>query len=93
MAVSRQHQRALARTAVKKYMADHRARYARLTRKERRAKEMDMLLHVLSETPKADFEQHVIERPRVIVPEVEVQAEGIPAMTSERRSPGGIILP
>lgn len=92
MPVSRQHRREVARTAVKKYMTKNRARYAHLSRKERRAKELAMLVRVLAETPKAEFEQHLIEQPRLIVPEVEVQAEGVPTFAGERRSPGGIIL-
>lgn len=93
MAVSRQQRRALARKGAKLYVAKHGQQYGHLSRHERSDKEKQIAKRVFHEAPLSAFEKHVVERPRIIVPEVEIQAEGIEMPEgTERRTPGGIIV-
>lgn len=90
MTVTRQMRRALARKAAKIYVQKNRAH---LSRDERRELTRGLAAKAVRELPASEFEKHMIDRPRIIVPEVEIQAEGLNLRGIERKSPGGIILP
>lgn len=70
MSVARQMRRALARKAAKKFV---REKHADLDRDIRKRLITDLAERAFHETPVHMFERHVIERPRIIIPQVEIQ--------------------
>jgi aryl-alcohol dehydrogenase-like predicted oxidoreductase len=92
MSVSRQVRRALSRQAATKFV---RKKFGELPREERHALELDLAARTFRETPAHMFEKHVIQRPRIIVPQVEVETpERIERLARQNDSKGksGIIL-
>lgn len=83
--------RALSRKAAKKFVREKRAA---LPRNERKLLIKSLSERAFKDSPMAAFERHLIQRPKIIVPQVEIQAAGVPQCDpNERRTPGGIILP
>jgi hypothetical protein len=64
------------------------------SRKERRKAARLLRKRVLRESPSHLFERHAVSKPQIIVPEIQIQAEGVETGAQERRSPSGrLILP
>ena len=65
------------------------------SRRERRQHERALRKRTLRESPASLYEKHSgpkVVKPSIIVPDLQVEAEGVDLGKQERRSPGGIIL-
>jgi hypothetical protein len=63
-----------------------------MTRKERREAARLLRKRVLRESPAHLFEKHAMVKPQIIVPEIQVQADGVETGAQEKRSPSGRII-
>jgi hypothetical protein len=103
--MNRAERRRLVARRVNGYMQQHNVGDPNTTRRERRSMARVLRKRVMKEAPPTALEtaartdQRIMEggvivAPRVIIPELEVQAQGVETGKQERRSPGGrIILP
>lgn len=66
----------IAAVATKRYL-DQEYINVPTTRKERREATRLLSKRILRETPAAAFERHSLEKPHIIVPEVEIEAVGV----------------
>lgn len=82
----------MSRKAAAKYVAQRPDQYARLSKRERGEKVNELAHLAFSQSAPEAFERHVVERPRIIVPEISVEAEGVPKLQNEHMTKGGIII-
>lgn len=95
--MNRQAKKRIAALATDIFLQEHNIGHPEDSRRQRRENARLLRKRVLKETPAANFEKHRIEKPRIIIPEVEIQAEGITDQKTvegkqERRSESGRII-
>jgi hypothetical protein len=92
--VNRHEKKRIAAIATEVFLQEESIANPNLTRRERREKARVLRKRVLRESPAHLFERHSVAKPQIIVPEIQIQAEGVETGAQDRRSPSGrIILP
>lgn len=90
--MNRQERKRIAAVATDVYLQQHNVGHPDSTRRQRRADRSLLRKRVLRESPKHLFEKHSLVKPQIIVPEIEIQAEGIETGKQDKRSPSGRII-
>jgi hypothetical protein len=94
--MNRQERRRIAAIGVDVYMQEEAIINPNTTRRERRARARALRKRVMRESPRALFEKKqapAIEAPHIIVPEIQVEADGaVPLGAQEKRSPSGLLV-
>lgn len=90
--MKRQERKRIAAQATDIWLQQHNIDHPGASRRERRANARLLQKRIVREVPHAQFEKHVIVKPQIIVPEIDVQVEGLEIKGEQRRSESGRII-
>src|SRR5579863_6297311 len=90
--VNRHEKKRIAAIATEIFLQEESIANPDLTRRERREKARLLRKRVLRESPAHLFERKSVAKPQIIVPEIEIQAEGLETGKQEKRSSSGRII-